>query len=159
MELSQRSPRRHAMPLSLVIRRIHLYAGLLIAPSVLFFALTGAVQLFGLHEAHDGYRPAPIIERMGELHKNQRFALKEKRPEALALRGAVHAMAAAPEKADPPTPVRETLLKWTFLAVALGLILSTGLGLWIAFTSPRQAPIHWVMLAVGALLPLAILIL
>jgi hypothetical protein len=146
------------MPLNLLIRRIHLYVGLLISPSVLFFALTGAVQLFGLHEAHEGYRPAPVVERLGELHKNQRFSLKERRPDVPALHVAMPGGVPAAEEADPPTPLREILLKWTFLAVASGLILSTGLGLWIALTSPRTTTVHWILLAFGALLPLGILV-
>ncbi len=147
------------MPVTLLIRRIHLYVGLLIAPSVLFFALTGALQLFGLHEARDGYRPAPVVERLGELHKNQRFALKETRPEAPALHVALPGSAPTKEDAEAPTPLREILLKWTFLSVALGLVLSTGLGLWIALTSPRTTANHWILLAFGVLLPLAILVL
>jgi uncharacterized iron-regulated membrane protein len=39
------------------VRRWHSYIGLFIAPSVLFFSLTGAVQLFSLHEAHGKYQP------------------------------------------------------------------------------------------------------
>ena len=45
----------------LTIRRWHTYLGLFIAPSVLFFSLTGAVQLFSLHEAHGDYTPAPLV--------------------------------------------------------------------------------------------------
>ena len=143
------------MNLSLLIRRIHLYIGLLIAPSVLFFSATGALQLFGLHEAHGGYQPAPIVERLAAVHKDQRFALKEKRPEPAA---AAHPAAkGAPDDADEKTPLREILLKWTFLAVALGLIVSTGLGLYIAYISPRRTIMHWALLAVGTVLPIAIL--
>lgn len=145
------------MKLSLLLRRVHLYIGLLIAPSVLFFCATGALQLFGLHEAHGDYHPAPIVERLAALHKDQRFTLKEKRPEPA---GAEHAAAkGAPDDADEKTPLREILLKWTFLAVALGLIASTLMGLYIAYNSPRRTRTHWILLAVGAALPIAILVL
>ena len=145
------------MNLSLLIRRIHLYIGLLIAPSVLFFSATGALQLFGLHEAHGDYNPAPIVERLATLHKDQRFALKEKRPEPA---GSEHAVAkGAHDDADEQTPLRESLLKWTFLAVAIGLIVSTVIGLYIAYASPRRTRTHWILLAVGAFLPIAILVL
>ena len=143
------------MNINLLIRRAHLYIGLLIAPSVLFFSATGALQLFGLHEAHGGYHPPAIIERLATLHKDQRFALKERRPEPA---GSEHASKGAPDDADETPPLRETLLKWTFLAVALGLIVSTVIGLYIAYTSPRRTRTHWILLAVGAVLPIAILL-
>jgi hypothetical protein len=57
------------------IRRWHSYIGLFIAPSVLFFSLTGAVQLFSLHESHGKYRPPPILEKLSAVHKDQVFAL------------------------------------------------------------------------------------
>lgn len=57
------------------IRRWHGYIGLFIGPSVLFFALTGAVQLFSLHEAHGSYQPPAIIEKLSSVHKDQVFAL------------------------------------------------------------------------------------
>jgi uncharacterized iron-regulated membrane protein len=60
------------------LRTWHTYLGLLIAPSVLFFSLTGALQLFGLHEAHGAYHPAVIIEKLGMLHKDQVFARSER---------------------------------------------------------------------------------
>ena len=49
---------------TLLLRQWHGYLGAFIAPSVIFFALTGALQLFNLHEAHGDYRPAPIVERL-----------------------------------------------------------------------------------------------
>ena len=50
------------------IRRWHSYLGILIAPSVLFFALTGALQLFSLHESHGDYRAPAIIVQLASLH-------------------------------------------------------------------------------------------
>lgn len=144
------------MKLSLLIRRAHLYIGLLIAPSVLFFSATGALQLFSLHEAHGDYRPAPIIERLAAVHKDQRFALKARPPEAAAQDHGGSPKGAS-DDADEKTPLRETLLKWTFLAVALGLIVSTGMGLYMAFTSPRRTTTHWALVAIGTLAPIAIL--
>ncbi len=57
------------------IRQWHSYLGLFIAPSVLFFALTGATQLFGLHESHGDYRPPAIVEKLSSVHKDQVFEL------------------------------------------------------------------------------------
>ena len=62
------------------IRKWHAYLGLFIAPSVLFFALTGAVQLFGLHESHGDYRPPSLLEKLSTVHKDQKFALGDHHP-------------------------------------------------------------------------------
>ncbi len=42
-------------------RLVHLYIGVFIAPALLFFALTGALQTFSLHETTRGssYKPPP----------------------------------------------------------------------------------------------------
>ena len=85
-----------------LIRNIHGYVGLFIAPSVVFFAVTGALQLFSLHEAHGDYHPPAIIEKLGNLHKDQRFALKEHkaRPPAAAAAAAMGPPAADHDAAD-----------------------------------------------------------
>lgn len=55
----------------LIVRKLHTYVGMFIAPSVIFFALSGALQLFHLHEARGSYHPPPLIEMLGSLHKDQ----------------------------------------------------------------------------------------
>src|SRR3954464_5258966 len=51
------------------IRSLHYYLGVFFAPSIIFFAFSGALQTFSLHE---GDNHAKWIEQMGEVHKNQR---------------------------------------------------------------------------------------
>ena len=53
------------------IRLWHSYIGILIAPSVIFFALTGALQIFSLHESHGTYTPPALIEKLSSMHKDQ----------------------------------------------------------------------------------------
>jgi hypothetical protein len=55
------------------IRQLHLYLGVFFAPAILFFSLTGAVQLFGLHEGHPGeaYQPPKWIAALASIHKDQ----------------------------------------------------------------------------------------
>ena len=50
------------------------------------------------------------------------------------------------------------LLKRTFLGVALGLIVSTCLGLWMAFQDRRQLGVNIVLLLVGVLVPVLLVI-
>ncbi len=135
------------------VRQLHLYLGVFFAPALLFFAATGALQVFSLHEAHGDYRPAPLIEKLGEVHKNQRFELKAHKPQkpkpALA--------AAKPRPAEEPTPLKTLALKWFFLATALGLMFSTCLGLWMGLTHLRNRALAFGLLCAGAIIPVLIL--
>src|ERR1700712_5561995 len=55
------------------IRQAHLYVGVFIAPMILFFVLTGALQTLSLHEGAQGssYKAPGWIARLAQLHKNQ----------------------------------------------------------------------------------------
>jgi uncharacterized iron-regulated membrane protein len=139
------------------IRTWHTYLGLLIAPSVMFFALTGALQLFGLHEAHGNYRPPPVIEKLGMLHKNQVFAQPERHEPEREAGGRTGAPTRPPEDEDEPA-ARSLVLKGFFLLVALGLTASTMLGLWIGLTHVRRKRTGWLVLGLGFTVPLAVLI-
>ena len=136
------------------IRQLHLYLGVFFAPALLFFAATGALQVFSLHEAHGDYHPAPVIEKLGEVHKNQRFELKAHKPEKPKPASA----AAKPRPADTPTPLKTLALKWFFLATALGLMFSTCLGLWMGLTHLRNRTLAFGLLCAGAIIPVLILL-
>jgi uncharacterized iron-regulated membrane protein len=137
------------------IRTWHTYLGILIAPSVLFFALTGALQLFSLHEAHGTYHPLPVIEKLASVHKDQVYALghhEEPPPEAPA--AGAHPPAPAEHEDEPA--IGTPLLKWYFLVVALGLATSTVLGLWMGLTHIRHKRTGWWLLAIGVVVPLVL---
>jgi hypothetical protein len=135
------------------IRIWHMYIGILIAPSVLFFALTGALQIFSLHEAHGSYEPPPLIEKLSRLHKDQVFAQKEHEEDKSEGAGAQEHPKA--ENEDQPR-LGTVLLKWFCLLVALGLSISTLLGLWMGLTQLRRRRTGWWLLAVGIILPAAL---
>jgi hypothetical protein len=128
------------------IRTWHTYLGILIAPSVLFFALTGAVQLFSLHESHGSYQPAALVEKLSALHRDQVFAQKGHDDDAHE-----HSHDQDDHEAAPGTGT--VLLKWYFLVVALALSSSTLLGLWMAFAQIRRRRAFWLLLAVGTIVP------
>jgi hypothetical protein len=149
------------------IRRWHSYLGLLIAPSVLFFALTGAVQIFGLHEAHDDYQPPALIEKLSSVHKDQVFELGDHGPPPPdssagqpngVVAFAVQNLHAGHDDHDSPG-LPTTLLKWYFLIVAVALTVSTGFGIWMGLTQIRRKSLAWTLLFVGAAVPLALLLL
>ena len=135
------------------IRVWHNYIGILIAPSVIFFALTGALQIFSLHEAHGSYVPPAIVEKLSSVHKDQVFAQKQHEEHEEA----VSQPPAAAEHEDDHGPALGTmLLKWFFLFVALALTASTILGLWIGLTHiQRKRTGRWLLLA-GIVLPVAL---
>jgi hypothetical protein len=144
------------------MRRWHSYIGLFIAPSVLFFALTGAAQLFSLHEEHGNYKPPAIMEKLSSVHKDQVFALGHHAQPAPDEGSGEPGVAPAPRSADEDGDKPELstlLLKIFFLVVALGLTLSASLGLLIGLTQTRSKRIAWIIVVAGTLLPVGLLIL
>lgn len=141
------------------IRQLHFWVAVFVAPSLLLFAMTGMLQLFGLHEAEGGYKPLPVVEKLGQVHIHQKFALRPVRarpPQAAAPVAATPAPARA-EPEEEGAPLGETLVKWTFLVMAAGMALSSILGIWMALSNTRQRPIALAMLAAGTVLPILVL--
>ena len=150
---------RGALALRLaLLRKIHTWLGLFIAPSLIFFAISGGMQLFALHEAHGAFKPIPIVEKLGELHKNQRYALRPQRPVAAPKPAGAAIAAPAQATVEKATPLGQLALKWVFALVAAGLCLSTGLGLWLSLTPGRSRPLHWGLVAAGAVIPVLLLL-
>jgi hypothetical protein len=137
------------------LRQWHAYIGLFIAPSILFFALTGALQIFNLHEAHGSYRPAVVLEKLSAVHKDQVFEEPHDHPPPPPAAG----------RADEHPPSEEgdkisgaTLaLKWFFLAVAVCLVASTLIGVWMGTTQIRRKATAWILILAGTLVPLCLL--
>ncbi|GAC1499786.1 MAG: hypothetical protein NVS1B6_05870 [Steroidobacteraceae bacterium] len=142
----------------LTVRRWHSYIGLFIAPSVLFFALSGAAQLFHLHEAHGRYQPPHIVEKLSSVHKDQVFALGDHNAPPTPGNPDVTPSAAPQEEGDKPgSPT--FILKVFFAAVALGLTSSASLGLWIGLTQTRRKKTAWFLVIGGMLIPVGLLLL
>jgi hypothetical protein len=55
------------------LRLTHLYLGVFVTPALLFFAFTGALQTFSLHETTRGssYKPPAWAVVLGQIHKKQ----------------------------------------------------------------------------------------
>jgi hypothetical protein len=143
------------------VRQWHSYIGLFIAPSVLFFALTGAVQIFNLHEAHGSYQPPAIVEKLSSVHKDQVFAFGDHHvstPPSTGTTVAGPAPQADAEDSGDRTAPSTLLLKWFFLLVALCLVLSTAFGIWMGLTQLRKTRLAWLLLIAGALIPAGLLL-
>lgn len=153
------------------VRRIHTYLGLLIAPSVLFFALTGAAQLYELHESHGAYVAPAVVEKLGMVHKNQVYKARGRRPgppaaqaektpaAPMAQPAAAQPAAAKAPAAEPATKPAVTLLKAVFLLVSIALAATNLLGVWMAIAYGREKKLSWILLAIGAVIPLILTVL
>jgi hypothetical protein len=138
------------------LRQWHAYIGLFIAPSVLFFAVTGTLQIFNLHEAHGSYRPAVLLEKLSAVHKDQVF----EQPHAHDAPPADQPASAPPaDDDDDKTSVSTMALKWLFTFMAVGLVCSSLIGIWMGTTQTRSKPLAWSLLAAGTLLPILLLVL
>lgn len=136
-----------------LVRKLHLWMGMLFAPSILFFALSGAFQIYGLHEG-DG--PA-WIARLALVHKDQLLSAPSRPPRPVEA-------AAKPEAGRPASPPRERAhpsqpLKAFFLLMSLGLMTSTGLGIYLAFGYKRDRVTIVGLLIAGTIIPIVALFL
>ena len=135
------------------VRRVHLYSGVLFAPAILFFAVTGVLQVFDLHKSSpaNGYQAPELIQRLGALHKDQAFDLPHKDD---AAKTHDRAGKAGPKKAEkPPIGPAQALLKVFAGMAAVGLAASTLLGLYIAYRFNRGPWLVTGLLIAGAALP------
>jgi hypothetical protein len=156
-------------------RQIHLYIGIFISPAILFFAFTGALQTFSLHESGHGrenYTPPKWIMQIAQLHKNQNLTVREKKPTpppaakpksdkpadlpAMSTAPAANATPAAP---PAPKPVQKSHLpmKLFFLLVTLGLFSSTITGIYMAYRFGRNRWVVTGLLVAGVVVPLLLL--
>ncbi|GGA03405.1 PepSY domain-containing protein [Dyella caseinilytica] len=137
------------------IRLWHAYVGLFSAPTILFFAFTGALQLFDLHEQHGNYQPPALIEKLGRMHKDQVFALDHHEHQSQAPTSEGKAATPPPDD-DDAVSLPTQALKWFFLLVALNLVASTLLGVWIGLSHVRRKRTAWTLLVAGTLIPLGL---
>jgi hypothetical protein len=151
------------------IRLVHLYLGVFIAPALLFFAFTGALQTFSLHETTRGssYKPPAWAVTLGQLHKKQTTIVPVRKlppPDKPSDKPADHAdrpsdktqQPSAPKPSDAPAPKpHNTLpLKIFFLLVAIGLFLSTLTGLYMSYKYVRNRLLITAILLAGVIVPI-----
>ncbi|MGZ4967593.1 MAG: hypothetical protein ACXV97_10490 [Chthoniobacterales bacterium] len=115
------------------LRKLHLYLGCLFAPMLIFFAVTGSWEVFNFHQSTKdrSYIAPRALEVLSEVHKEAHI---------------------------PPTPHRQaTPLRYFLVAAAAGLVLSTVLGVIMAFRFSRQPLVATVCLLLGVAVPGVIL--
>ena len=160
------------------IRLAHLYVGVFIAPAILFFAFTGALQTFSLHETTRGsnYKPPAWAVMLAQIHKKQtpivpvRKAPSAEKPAEKTtpdktIPDKASLSPAAPNAATKPLPdaivpqPRNSLpLKIFFLFVSVGLFISTLSGLYMSSKFVRNRKLITTLLLAGIIVPIVLTI-
>ena len=146
------------MPLIVWVRKTHLYVGVFIAPAILFFAVTGMLQVLSLHQSSPGYTAPVLLQRLGALHKDQEFGAPRKADADADAKADRAAGAPAPKPGSPPrTPRPIGLVRWILKGfaelVGLGLIANTLLGLYMAYRLNRNLWLTGGLFAAGVVIP------
>ena len=110
---------------------LHLYLSCLVAPSMLFFAVSGAWQAFRFHQTRkDGSYVAPgILSRLSHIHQAEQLT-----------------GSAAP------------VFKWGQVAIALMFAVTAIIGLEMARRIVRPAWKFWAVILTGIALPLIVVV-
>ena len=112
--------------------KLHRYAGLLTAPLILFFAVSGIFQVFRLHEPHkDGYKPPQVLKVASDFHK----------AEGLGKGG------------------RATAFRTAVAVAASVLAFAASLGIILGFRTTRPRWLATLLLTLGILAPLVLYLL
>jgi hypothetical protein len=143
-----------------IIRQLHFYLGLFFAPSILFFAFTGALQTFSLHENKEpGSNHPEWIAALAEIHKDQRLPQMKKGASVAITKPIPIEVEPAPQpkKESPPRRKPSVPLKVFVFLMATGLSLTSFLGIYMAFKYNRGRQIIWGLLIAGTGLPILFL--
>lgn len=140
-----------ALRLSL-IRQCHVYVSVFVAPTLLFFAITGALQTFRIPDQ----KTAPVVlQKLARLHKDDVFAVKPPRPKRPE--GAHEGKPDKPPEKPAPAPSTERL-KWFFSIASVAIAVTTLLGLWMALAHHKRKAVMWALLVAGAAAPILLVL-
>ena len=142
------------------IRLIHLYVGVFISPSLIFFAITGGLQTFGLHEVGRGssYHPPALLMELAQLHKRQTTVMPVRKAKPTA--DVDPDAAPKPNRAAPPDqPNGHHLLpmKIFFAMVSVGMLITTFTGLYMSYRFGRNAWVITALWVAGFAVPVGML--
>jgi hypothetical protein len=138
------------------LRLYHHYIGVFLAPAILFFSFSGFIQVIGIQDQRNPAPPAWVSYIAG-IHKHQMPPKPRKAPPA--------------DAAKPDGPKRGggehddhdhggfTPLKIFALLTAIGLFLTTLIGLTIALGNRATRRTAFVMLALGIAVPVVLILL
>ncbi len=163
------------------MRLLHLYLGVFSAPALLFFAFTGGLQTFSLHDTTRGssYVPPAWLASSAHLHKKATIVMpvRRARPPAVAdtqaavdgapaAAGVTQAVArsgpitagAAAKSSSPRAPGWLLAMKIFFAVISLSLLISVLSGLVIAYRISHRPYVLTALVLAGTMLPIALLL-
>jgi len=159
------------------LRLIHLYIGVFIAPALLFFAFTGALQTFSLHETTRGssYKPPAWAVMLAQIHKKQTPIVPVKKvpppdkstDKTVPEKPSENTRQSAPTAPSQPAPSSDISapkphnawpLKYFFLLVSIGLFTSTLSGLYMSYKFIRNRKLITSLLLAGTIVPILLTI-
>lgn len=118
-----------------LLRRIHLYLGVLYAPLLLFFLASGWYQVLNPDRLKSPSEAETWVQKSRVIHTDQIFI----------------------RDSDPTRIASPRLFQWLLHGMAAALILATLVGLVLAFRSVKPRWPVWTALALGIALPIAAL--
>ncbi len=128
---------------------------------VLFYSLSGVLQIFGLHQSHYGYTAPKVLVAIGSMHKDQMLAEPQRRPPPGAGPGGEPGGGPGgpgAQRRPQLLPVSVYALKWLFALEGLALAATTVFGLWIGFMQPSRRRTMLVLIVLGTVLPLILVV-
>jgi len=156
------------------MRLVHLYLGIFTAPALIFFAFTGALQTFSLHETTRGsaYKPPAWAVTLGQIHKKQTPVVPVRRPgpppsaaqdgtpqgeqgRRQEAQGAGQSGAPGAVQAEGRTH-HPLPMKLFFLLVSIALFLSTLTGIYMSYKYVRNRRMVTALLVLGAVIPVTL---
>ncbi len=142
-----------------LIRKLHFWLGSFFAPSIIFFALSGSLQILGLHE---GSGAIGWVTRLAQIHKSQTYDVPTRRTPPAAAKVDAPARPTAPAAEGEPRPggggpSRSVPLEIFFLLMAVSLITSSCLGIYMAVQYKRDRRVIIGLIAAGVVIPILLL--
>ena len=116
-------------------RRLHTWLGVFFAPLLIFFVATGWYQTVTIQRNKSSGQPGDWLSNLTQVHVDQIYPTE---------RGA--------EQGYSPA-----LFRMLVVAMSISLLLTIGLGIFLAFRSNRKAWPVWLALALGIILPVLFL--
>ncbi len=158
------------------LRKIHLWVGIFTTPALVFFAVTGTMQTFSLHETTPGssYKPPQWIATLAQVHKKQTTAVPVRKSRPPAVEGAPDDRRKGGAKAtaspvqekpnsapagEPARPAQKSHLplKIFFLLVSVSLLISTATGIYMSYKYSHNWWALTGLLVAGVLIPVVLL--
>lgn len=116
-----------------LVRQIHLFLSVFFAPLLIFFVATGWLQTVSTQRNKTLGEQDTFLTKLTSVHVDQVYP-------------------------DPAVQEYSTsLFKWLVVTMAICLLITIALGIYLAFRSSRKKWVVWLCLALGVLLPVAFL--